>query len=105
MAKRVAFVMEVKPGYEEEYARRHQAVFPGVLDCLKRVGISNYSIYQDGNRLFAYLECETDFATAMEQMSKDPEVQRWWAYMEPLMAYDASGKPATRELREVFHLD
>ena len=47
-----AWVLEVRPGYEEEYRRRHDAIWPEMLDALKEAGIRNYSIFRHGLTLF-----------------------------------------------------
>ena len=49
-----AWVLEVKPGYEEEYVRRHREIWPEMLDALHEAGISNYSIFRHGLTLFGY---------------------------------------------------
>ena len=32
-----AWVLEVRPGYEEEYKKRHDEIWPEMLDALKRL--------------------------------------------------------------------
>jgi L-rhamnose mutarotase len=39
-----AWVLEVRPGYEEEYVRRHQEIWPEMVEALREAGTSNYSI-------------------------------------------------------------
>ncbi|HQC17588.1 MAG TPA: L-rhamnose mutarotase, partial [Rectinema sp.] len=53
--KRYAFVMQLKPGNEAEYKRRHDEIWPELKCELRKAGISNYSIYLDPEtlRLFA----------------------------------------------------
>ena len=42
--KRYAFIMQLKPGNEAEYKRRHDEIWPELKDELRKAGISNYSI-------------------------------------------------------------
>jgi L-rhamnose mutarotase len=58
--KRVAFKMKLKPGFKQEYIKRHSEVWPGIADLIKRSGISDYSIYLDGetNILFGVQKVE-----------------------------------------------
>jgi len=104
--KRYAFLMKVKEGFEEEYVRRHKEVWPSVLEANKRVGIRNYSIFMNGDTLFAYLECE-DFDKATKLLAEDPEVAKWEAYMAPIMELGRVNEDGreTFVLQEVFHLD
>lgn len=52
---RIAFKMKLKPGYADEYAKRHEQIWPGLKKLLKDAGIYDYSIYLDEetNILFA----------------------------------------------------
>ena len=100
---RVAFVMELKPGSEAAYRKQHAAIWPEMVATLHRFGIRNYSIFRDGLRLFAYLECDDPAGLAGQR--DDPVVQRWWRMMEPYMTYNADGTPWSMTIDEVFHLD
>lgn len=41
------FKMRVKAGYEDEYKRRHNEIWPELKRLLKEAGIQNYSIALD----------------------------------------------------------
>jgi L-rhamnose mutarotase len=99
---RIAFVMKLKPGCEEIYARRHDEIWPELVESMKRRGTRNYSIYRHGLMLFAYLETDTP-----ERRGPPHEevTLRWWKSMEPYMEYGADGTPWREALPEVFHLD
>ena len=43
---RYAWVLEVRPGYEEEYVRRHHEMWPEMVGALREAGIRNYSIFR-----------------------------------------------------------
>ena len=62
MTRRFAFKMFLKPGFEEEYAKRHAAIWPELKQMIKDQGVGNYSIYWDKetNILFAYQECSKE---------------------------------------------
>ena len=55
---RVAFKMKLFKGYEEEYKKRHDELWPELEALLKETGISDYSIFLDEetNSLFGYLK-------------------------------------------------
>ena len=50
--QRVAFVMHVKEGREEEYMRRHRDVWPQVLTDLEKAGVGQMNIFMAGRQLF-----------------------------------------------------
>ena len=54
--KRFGQVIRLKPGKAEEYAKYHEAVWPGVLEKIKACNITNYSIFLKDDLLFSYFE-------------------------------------------------
>ena len=56
--ERVAFVMHVKDGEEEEYRRRHREVWPAVLAELERAGVRSMSVFMADRQLILYMEVE-----------------------------------------------
>ena len=104
--QRVAFVMHVKEGQEEEYIRRHRDVWPQVLADLEKAGVGQMNIFMAGRQLFLYMEVD-DYAEATHILGASPESVRWEEYMEPIME-DASGEiydpknPYPASLPEVF---
>jgi len=103
--KRMGFRMTIKEGAEEEYLRRHEAVWPEMLEALRRAGFRNYSIYRDGLTLFAYFEAD-DVSQAATRIVADPVNTRWAAMMSDILVTDSD--PATGfvpALPEMFHLD
>ena len=103
--QRIAFVMRVKPGQEAEYRRRHQAVWPEMLQALKDAGCSNYSIFMRGGELFAYMEVG-DFDALRQALAASEASQRWEAHMTGIMEQAIMPETGFHELLpEVFHLD
>ncbi len=100
-----SWVLEVRPGYEDEYVRRHDEIWPEMVDALKEAGISNYSIFRHGLTLFGYFE--TDDLERTIAFLKDSEVNaRWGAYMAPIMKIEidqSTGFPFLLPLQ--WHMD
>jgi L-rhamnose mutarotase len=97
--------MRLREGSEEEYRRRHAAVWPELLADLKAAGASNYSIFLDDDDLFGYLAVD-DFDRFQAAMAASDANSRWQLEMGALI--DPLTDPETgfhRRLREVFHLD
>jgi len=103
--EKIAFVMQVKSGYEAEYKKRHDEIWPELSQTLKQAGVSDYSIFleKSSGKLFAVLK-RTDDHT-MEQLPLDPVVKKWWAYMADIMETHADNSPLTEDLDIVFHMD
>ena len=102
--QRHAFKMHLNPGMEAEYTRRHDEIWPELVQLLKDTGISNYSIHLDAetNTLFGYLERRDDHA--MDDLPNHPVMRRWWAFMGDIMATNPDGSPVAIPLTETFHL-
>jgi L-rhamnose mutarotase len=104
---RVCFLLKVRAGKIDEYRRRHQQVWPEMLEALRATGWHNYSLFlRPDGLLIGYLETP-DFEQARARMQDHPVNARSQAEMAPFFeslaqgAADASMAP----LEEVFHLD
>ena len=102
--QRHAFKMRLNPGMEAEYTRRHDEIWPELVDLLREAGISNYSIHLDRetNTLFGYLERRDDHA--MDDLPNHPVMKKWWAYMGDIMATNPDGSPVAIPLAETFYM-
>ena len=71
-----AFSMTVKPGFQDEYERRHKPIWPELRKVLKEHGVSQYSIYlnRGTGQLFAYVEVESQ--ASWQQIAETEGVQR-----------------------------
>ncbi|MDP9727475.1 L-rhamnose mutarotase [Alicyclobacillus sp. TC] len=98
---RLGFKLQIRPGAEEEYKRRHQVVYPELIEAFQENGIQTYSIFMDGTTLFAYLEAE-DIEQSMQAIERHPANIRWQKYMEDILIADMEGK-TVHILSEVFH--
>lgn len=101
---RIAFKMQLHPGQVEEYRRRHDTIWPELVDLLHETGISDYSIFLDEttNALFGVLKIADP--KMMDDLPNHPVMQRWWAYMGDIMATNADQSPVSVPLREVFYM-
>src|SRR5262249_15430353 len=97
---RKAFLMNLKPGHQDEYERRHNPSWPELEDVFRRHGVRNYSIVLDRetDRLFAYAEIESE--EWWLQIAQTEVCQRWWARMRDLMLTNDDNSPVTVNLDE-----
>jgi L-rhamnose mutarotase len=103
--EKYAFKMQLNPGMEAEYKRRHDEIWPELVALLKEAGISDYSIHldRDTNILFAVLWWRDDHR--MDDLPDHPVMKRWWAHMADVMAVKADNEPISAPLVTVFHMD
>lgn len=77
--------MKLKPGFEAEYKRRHDAIWPELAAELAKAGVSDYSIFIDEDTLTLFaVQKLADDNTADVRPQKD-SVKKWWAYMADIM--------------------
>lgn len=113
MTTRYGSIVPLRAEKVEEYKKLHAAVWPGVLEAIRKANIRNYSIYlrkmPDGQHLlFSYFEyAGDDFAADMATMAEDTITQEWWAVCKP--CHDPLPDRAPGEwwadMQEVFHAD
>lgn len=103
--EKIAFVMTLKSGFEREYEKRHDEIWPELVDELKNAGVSDYSIFyeESSNKLFAVLKREESHT--MDELPLNPIVKKWWAFMSDIMDTHDDNEPVATDLKMVFHLD
>jgi L-rhamnose mutarotase len=103
--QRIAFKMKLNKGREEEYKKRHDALWPELKTSLTEAGIKHYSIFLDEetNYLFAYLTIED--ADHLNELPKQKIMQKWWGYMKDIMETNDDNSPVSISLKEVFYLE
>ncbi len=105
---RVGFLLKVKQDRIEEYREHHRAVWPEMLDALRRHGWRNYSLFMRPDGLmFGYVEVTDSFQASLDGMAEEDVNTRWQAMMAPFFDAPDGGAPDENmaELEEVFHMD
>ena len=97
---------KVRPNMLAEYRRRHDEIWPEMVEVLKAAGIKNYTIWNHGDTLFGYYECERGYEYAKRVQDESEVVARWNVAMDPIMEFvkdEKTGEPIDFEC--VFVLD
>lgn len=104
--ERMAWKGRIRPGCKAEYVRRHNEIWPEMVQVLKEAGIRNYSIFEVGGELFGYYECEKGVAWAEKTQAESPVVDRWNAYMADILELEMDPETGAQpKLEQVFRLD
>ena len=100
--ERFAWKARVLPGMLDEYIRRHDEIWPEMTAMLNEAGIRNYTIWNIGDDLFGYYECD-DIAHASRVQAESPVVDRWNEYMRDVMRMEFDPVTGSQVLlRQVF---
>ena len=103
--ERYAWKATVLPGKLEEYIHRHNNIWPELKEVLHAAGIRNYTIWNVGDELFGYYECDS-VAYAAKVQAESPVVDRWNEYMADILELECDPETgAQKKLVEVFRLD
>lgn len=104
MSERYVFRMRLNDGMADEYKRRHDAIWPALVDLLHDAGVSDYSIHLDEETgdLIGVLTREADHG--MDALPNHPVMQKWWSYMGDIMETNADNSPIAVPLRPLFHM-
>jgi L-rhamnose mutarotase len=105
MFMHIASKMKLLKGFEAEYQKRHDEIWPELKVLLKETGIKEYSIFLDKetNDLFAYFTIEDD--KKLNELSGKEIMKKWWAYMKDIMETNEDNSPVSIPLEEVFYLE
>jgi len=101
---RIAFKMHLYKGFEKEYKKRHDQIWPELQMLLKDTGISDYSIFLDEttNNLFGVMKARDP--EKLNDLPSSPVMQRWWKFMGDIMESNPDNSPVATPLIEVFYL-
>lgn len=103
--ERYAWKAVIRDGMKDEYVRRHREIWPELVQLLKAAGICNYSIWNVGNELFGYYECEKGAAYAAKLQAESPIVDKWNEYMKDVMVMEMDPLTGAQpKAEEVFYL-
>ncbi|WP_445737148.1 L-rhamnose mutarotase [Mariniflexile sp.] len=102
---RLAFKMKLNEGQKDAYKKRHDALWPELKKLLKDNGVSEYSIFLDEetNILFAFQKVSGTGGS--QDLSNNPIVQKWWAFMADIMEVNPDNSPISIPLEEVFYME
>ena len=104
--ERYAWKAIVKEGKIDEYIKRHNEIWPELVEVLKSAGIQNYTIWNVGNELFGYYECEKGVQFAADTQAKSPVVDKWNEFMKDVMSMEMDPETGAQPmLRQVFFLE
>lgn len=104
--EKYAWKATVKENCLDEYIKRHNEIWPSLVQVLKDAGISNYTIWNVGNELFGYYECEKGIEYSSRIQAQSEVVDKWNEYMKDIMVMELDPVTGAQPLLEkVFELD
>ena len=102
---KIAFKMKLKPGFTEEYKKRHDEIWPELKTLLKANGVSDYSIFLDEETNILFGVQQQDGNQSSQDLGSTKIVKKWWAHMADIMETNQDNSPVSVPLVEVFHMN
>ncbi len=97
--------MKLFAGFEEEYKKRHNELWPELEQLLKDSGIKEYYIYLDKDTLTLFSFLKSDNLEKINKISSHEVMKKWWHYMKDIMETNEDESPVNKPLEEVFNLN
>ena len=102
---RQAFKMFLKPGFEAEYEKRHNEIWPELKKLLQDAGVCDYSIFLDKETNILFAVQKNTGEGGSQDLGSTEIVQRWWAYMADIMETNLDNSPISIPLPELFYME
>ena len=103
--EKYAWKAKIVDGALDEYIKRHDAIWDEMKDVLSAAGIVNYTIWNVGNELFGYYECEKGVDFAAKVQAESPIVDKWNIYMKDVMVMEMDPETGAQpKLIQVFEM-
>ena len=103
--KQSAFKMYLKPGFAEEYEKRHNAIWPEMKKLLEDNGVCDYYIFLDKETNILFAVQRNSGQGGSQDLGSTEIVKKWWAYMADIMETNDDNSPVSLSLDLLFHMD
>ena len=98
--EKYAWKATIIEGKKAEYKKRHDNLWQEMKDVLKEAGIRNYTIWNVGNELFGYYECEFGIEHAAKIQRESDVVKQWDEYMKDILLMEMDPQTGAQPLLE-----
>ncbi|MDG1858735.1 MAG: L-rhamnose mutarotase [Emcibacteraceae bacterium] len=102
--KTVMFKMKLLPGFKDEYKKRHDEIWPKLLELLNEAGISDYSIALDEETNILFGCYKASFDNKIQHLPGSQLMKEWWVHMADVMETAPDNVPLSSELTPVFYM-
>ncbi len=103
--ERLCFTFEIRPGTEAEYKKRHDEIWPELVEAITGAGLKNYTLFRRGTEIIAYVECEPSVEVAFAKLAPTEVNARWSKWFEDVIVSLTDEDGNLYRVEEVWHLD
>jgi L-rhamnose mutarotase len=102
--ERLCFLMNLIPGREAEYERRHDEIWPEMRDAVSAAGFTNYGLFRRGSTVIGYAECVPDIASVLATIAASDVNARWAESFADIIESMTDESGDLIRFAEVWHL-
>ena len=99
---RHAFKMRIPLEHAAEYKRRHDEIWPLLVNEIRVAGICDYSIFLDEQTGDLFGSMKIQDPSKLEQLASKEIMKQWWEMNKDIQFYEGD-RPFERPLKEIFH--
>jgi len=103
--ERVCFTFELFEGAEAEYKRRHDEIWPELVEAIQAAGLKNYSLFRRGTQVIGYVEAHPTAAEAFGKVGATEANAKWAEWFQDLIVNLGDNRGELMRFAEVWHLD
>jgi L-rhamnose mutarotase len=100
---RRAYTIHLAPGALAEYTRKHDAIWPELVEEFRKQGIAQLTAFVADPVVFYYAEVVDE--RAFERLFQTAVHDRWAEEFTDLIAFDEDGQVSAPFMTEIFHLE
>lgn len=101
----VRYIYRLRAGAGPEYDRRHQEVWPELLELLSELGVHDYTIWRRDEIVVCFLRLREPFDETARLLAQNEIQSRWTASLAHLFEEVADGDGRPLLLTETFRLE
>ena len=102
--ERLCFVINLVPGMEREYERRHAEIWPEMRAAVNDAGYTNYTLFRRASTVVGYAECVPDVATASAKLAATEVAARWNDSFVSVIERLVDSEGNLQQAEQVWHL-
>ena len=103
--ERACFTFEIYQDKADEYKKRHDEIWPELVEAIQDAGLKNYSLFRRGTQVTAYVECHPDIETAFGKIGDTEVNAKWSEWFEDVILELTDEDGDLFWADEVWHLD
>lgn len=103
--ERLCFVINLFPGKEAEYDKRHDEIWPELTAAINEAGFRNYNIFRRDNHVIGVAECHPDVDTALAKIGATDVNTRWGEFFSDVISSMTDDSGDLIRYKQVWRLD